>query len=144
MTVRIEHANLSVRDVDGAIRFVQTAFPDFAIRWEGKTLQGWRAVHIGTDTTYLALNETPDEGAEPWVPYDGKPGLNHLGYEVDDAAGIRQRLTAAGYTDSTVPNAHPHRTRVYFHDGEGNDWEFVEYHSADAAERNDYTIPDAG
>ena len=39
-------------------------------------------------------------------------------------------------------HAHPHRTRVYFNDLEGNDWEFVEYHSSDPAERNDYDLPD--
>ena len=44
--------------------------------------------------------------------------------------------------DSTVPNEHPQRQRVYFYDSEGNDWEFVEYASDDPAERNDYEIPD--
>jgi hypothetical protein len=33
---------------------------------------------------------------------------------------------------------------VYFHDadGNGNDWEFVEYCSDEPAERNDYDLPD--
>ncbi len=44
--------------------------------------------------------------------------------------------------ETTVPNEHPHRTRVYFNDPEGNDGEFVEYHSQDPSERNDYAIPD--
>jgi hypothetical protein len=39
-----------------------------------------------------------------------------------------------------VPNHHPHRQRVYFLDPEGNDWEFVQYFSADPAERNDYEL----
>lgn len=140
--IRLEHANLAVRDVDAALGFVQAAFPDFRIRAEGKTWQGWRWVHVGTDDCYLALNEAPEAPAEAWQPYAGKPGLNHLGFEVDDAEGVRQRLAAAGYTDSTVPNEHPHRRRVYFHDAEGNDWEFVQYLSDDPAERNDYAIPD--
>ena len=62
---------------------------------------------------------------------------------MDDAEALRARLAAAGYEDSTVPNAHPHRRRVYFHDADGNDWEFVEYSSDDPAERNDYDLPDA-
>ncbi len=142
MSIRLEHANLIVRDVDGMIRFLVTAFPEFRIRAEGKTWSGARWVHLGTDETYLALNEATAEPAEPWVPYAGKPGTNHLGYEVTDVEGIRERLAAAGYRDSTVPNDHPHRRRVYFHDAEGNDWEFVEYASSDPAERNDYAIPD--
>src|SRR5204862_8348937 len=32
MAVRLEHANLTVRDIDGMIRFLQTAFPEFRVR----------------------------------------------------------------------------------------------------------------
>ncbi len=142
MTLRLEHANLSVRDLEAALRFVRTAFPDFRIRGEGAAWTGGRWVHVGTDDVYLALYEARKEPAEPWVPYGGKPGLNHLGFEVDDVESLRERLRAAGYEDSTVPNEHPHRRRVYFHDAEGNDWEFVEYSSNDPAERNDYALPD--
>ena len=142
MTVRLDHANLAVRDVDEAIRFLQTAFPDFQVRGQGRSWQGGRWVHLGTAEVYLALFEAPVAPAETWKPYAGKPGLNHLGFEVDDAEAVRARLAAAGYEDSTVPNAHPHRRRVYFHDREGNDWEFVQYLSEDPAERNDYALPD--
>ena len=142
MTVRLDHANLAVRDVDGMIRFLRTAFPEFRVRAEGKTWGGARWVHVGTDQVYLALQEATREPAEPWEPYAGKPGTNHLGFEVDDAEAVRARLQAGGYQDSTVPNAHPHRRRVYFHDPEGNDWEFVEYLLENWAERNDYRIAD--
>ncbi len=142
MKVRLEHANLLVRDVDATIRFLQTAFPDFHVRREGKTWQGVRWVHIGTQDSYVALNEATEEPAERWVPYGGKPGLNHLGYEVEDVEALRIRMTEAGYRDSTVPNSHPHRKRVYFYDREGNDWEFVQYLSDDPALRNDYELPD--
>ncbi len=142
MSIRLEHANVAVRDVDEMIRFLQTAFPDFRVRREGKSWQGARWVHVGTDDTYIALNEASHERAERWVPYGGRPGLNHLGYEVDDAEALRVRLTDAGYRDSTVPNKHPHRKRVYFRDGEGNDWEFVEYLADAASDRNDYELPD--
>ena len=142
MSVRLEHANLVVRDVDMMITFLRAAFPEFRIRGAGKTWQGTRWVHVGTNDTYIALNEATLDPAEPWVPYAGRPGTNHLGYEVDDVESLRQRLTAAGYRDSTVPNAHPHRRRVYFYDPEGNDWEFVEYHSEEPAQRNDYEHAD--
>lgn len=140
MTVRLEHANLIVRDVDETIRFLRAALPGFRVRGEGKTWRGTRWVHVGDDETYLALNEATEEPAERWVPYAGKPGVNHLAFEVEDAEALRARLRAAGYEDSTVPNAHPHRKRVYFHDAEGNDWEFVQYFSDDPAKRNDYTL----
>jgi catechol 2,3-dioxygenase-like lactoylglutathione lyase family enzyme len=70
------------------------------------------------------------------------PGVNHLAYEVDDVDALRNRMTAAGYMDSTPPNSHPYRKRLYFYDPEGNDWEFVQYLSQDPAKRNDYKVPD--
>lgn len=141
-SVRLEHANLVVRDIEAAMRFLQTAFPDFRVRREGKGWTGTRWVHIGTSETYIALNEAAGDPAERWVPYGGKPGLNHLGYEVADVDALRCRLSAAGYRDSTVPNSHPYRKRVYFHDDDGNDWEFVQYLSEDRTKRHDYELAD--
>jgi Glyoxalase/Bleomycin resistance protein/Dioxygenase superfamily. len=142
MAVRLEHANISVRDVDGMIRFLTTAFPEFRIRHEGPNRDGTRWVHVGTDDTYIALNEANADSERHWKPYSGEPGVNHLAYEVDDVEALRIRLKAAGYRDSTVANAHPHRKRVYFYDPDGNDWEFVQYLSHDPARRNDYDLPD--
>jgi catechol 2,3-dioxygenase-like lactoylglutathione lyase family enzyme len=142
MSTRLEHANLAVHDVDATLRFLQTAFPDFRIRGEGKNWQGARWVHIGNDETYVAVNEAPEPAAEQWVPYAGKPGTNHLGYVVDDVDALRARMLSVGYRDSTVPNNHPHRRRVYFYDTEGNDWEFVQYLTEAVDERNDYALPD--
>lgn len=141
MGVRLEHANLCVRDIDPMVAFLRTAFPEFRVRSEGETLLGARWLHVGTDDTYIALQQALLEAPEAWVPYSQKPGTNHLGYEVDDVEALRKRLLEAGYHDSTIPNEHPHRRRVYFHDPEGNDWEFVQYGSDDSRERNDYRIP---
>ena len=142
MVVRLEHANLCVRDIEGMIRFLKTAFPEFQVRGEGISNDGTRWVHIGTHETYIALGQASSEPARRWAPYQGLPGVNHLAYEVDDVESLRRRMETAGYRDSTVPNAHPHRNRVYFYDPEGNDWEFIQYLSEDVAERNDYRLPD--
>ena len=141
MTIRMEHANLHVRHFDDAVRFLQTAFPDFDIRSES-VCDGLRWMHIGTQETYIALNETRTERDKSLGPYDGRPGVNHLGYEVDDVDALQERLAAAGFRDSTYPNNHPHRKRVYFYDADGNDWEFVQYFSEDPKLRNDYDLPD--
>ena len=124
------------------IRFLMTAFPEFRIRGEGTNRNGIRWVHVGSNDTYIVLNQAKTESARRWIPYSGEPGLNHLAYEVDDVESLRVRLTATGYGDSTVPNVHPHRKRVYFYDPEGNDWEFVQYFSQDPAKRNDYELPE--
>ena len=125
------------------VTFLQTAFPEFRVRGEGTSAStGRRWLHVGTDDTYIALQESNVDVNHSRRPYTGVPGVNHLAYEVDDASQIRTRMTNAGYQESTPPNAHPHRTRVYFYDPEGNDWEFVEYHTDDPAKRNDYELPD--
>ena len=142
MKIRLEHANLDVRNLDQMVHFLQAAFPEFRVRCEGRSWRGKRWLHIGTDETYVALTEAFEGHSESRVPYSGSPGLNHLGYAVEDVDALRHRLYEAGYRDSTVPNRHPYRKRVYFYDAEGNDWEFVQYFSRDPAERNDYEVPD--
>ena len=142
MAVRLEHANLIVRDVEGMIRFLQTAFPEFRVRGAGTSVDGSRWVHVGTQETYIALSPAKTEPEKPRTPYSGVPGVNHLAYEVDDVEALCKRMRSAGYKESTPLNAHPYRKRRYFYDGEGNDWEFVEYLSQDPAERNDYKLPD--
>ncbi len=143
MGLRLEHANLGVRDIEAMIRFLKTAFPEFRVRGEGKSRDGTRWVHVGTNDTYIALGQAKADSERHCKPYSGEPGVNHLAYEVDDAESLRVRLKAAGYRESTVPNTHPHRKRVYFYDPEGNDWEFVQYFSQDPAERNDYELPES-
>jgi catechol-2,3-dioxygenase len=74
--VYLEHANITVNNLDNATLFFQTAFPDFKIRGGGNN-QGRKWIHLGNDSTYLALNESTTE-----IPneknYD-KNGFNHIG-----------------------------------------------------------------
>ncbi len=141
MNVRLEHANLCVSNIDAMIDFLRTVCPDFRIRGEGGSQKGERWVHFGTDDTYIALQQADVDRESKWVPYSGTPGVNHLAYEVDDVDSLRARLNTAGYKETTVPNDHPHRKRIYFNDPEGNDWEFVQYFSHIPSERNDYELP---
>jgi catechol 2,3-dioxygenase-like lactoylglutathione lyase family enzyme len=143
MGCRLEHANICVRDIEPVIRFLKTTFPEFRVRGEGISRDGTRWVHVGTNDTYIALGQARTDSERHWMPYHGEPGVNHLAYEVDDVEALSARLKAAGYRESTPPNSHPHRKRVYFYDPEGNDWEFVQYFSQDPAERNDYELPDS-
>jgi catechol 2,3-dioxygenase-like lactoylglutathione lyase family enzyme len=138
MSGRLEHANLTVGDLDAAIDFLLTALPDFRVRGAGVGPEGLRWVHVGSDLSYIALNEAAahasDERPGHWR------GVNHLGFEVDDAQAVRRRLLAKGYREGFVPESHPHRQRIYFLDGDDNEWEFVEYASDRPEERNDYSL----
>lgn len=132
----VEHANISVTDLDASIRFFQTALPDFVVRHDsGPGPKRW--VHLGTDTTYICLNQMPPPAAGTFAHH--RPGFNHLGFVVDDAQALRERMLAAGYQEGYVPEPHPHRTRVYFLDPDGMEHEFVHYHSQRPQERHDYT-----
>jgi catechol 2,3-dioxygenase-like lactoylglutathione lyase family enzyme len=125
------------------IEFLRTAFPDFRVRGTGVSRKGTKWIHIGTDDTYIALQQAHIESDSNWKPYSGKPGVNHLAFEVANVDSLRKRLLAADYRESTVPNSHPFRKRVYFYDPEGNDWEFIQYFTENRAERNDYNLPDS-
>ena len=134
MANQLEHANIRVKNIDETVKFLTTAFPDFRIRG-GKRGGEASWVHIGTDDTYLALNEDSRHEVRQG------PGLNHLGFVIDDAEALRKRLEAAGYQEGYIPpESHPHHKRTYFHDGNGMEWEFVQYFSDDPAERNDYSF----
>ena len=106
MNAQLEHANLCVSDIDGIIKFLQTALPDFVIRHDETGADSDRWVHIGNDKTYIALNNSTQNDSSDWTPYSGKPGVNHLGYMVDNVEQVRSRLRAAGYIESTVENTH--------------------------------------
>jgi catechol 2,3-dioxygenase-like lactoylglutathione lyase family enzyme len=140
MTVQLEHANIAVRDLDEALRFFRTAFPEFAIRGRAVTDHGdfqseW--VHIGTEDTYVCLNADTRAVGDRERGHRGY-GVNHIGFVVDDAEAVGQRLSQAGYKAGADVDERPYRHRVYFRDGDGNEFEFVEYFSDDPAERNRY------
>ena len=138
MKTRLDHANLTVRDAEGVTRFLTHAFPGFRVRGRGSDCAGLLWVHVGDDTTYLSLLTASGMSNTRFAAYGGTPGLNHLGFEVEDVDAVRQRLRAAGYRQSTVPYDHPHRRRAYFYDDEGNEWEFVQFLSDQAEHRNQY------
>lgn len=127
----LEHANLATPNLDEAINFLQSALPSWKIRGEGDW-QGRRWVHIGTEDSYLALSEPPKEHPRQngW--------LNHLGFVVEDVQAVRERLLKAGYKSGFPKQIQKHRIRDYFLDAAGHEYEFVEYLSEEAGERNSY------
>lgn len=124
--MRLEHANITVRDVSRSLPFYCTIL-GFDVRWEG-TANGEngpvRAVHLGTADTYVSLFET---GREAKAPADyARAGLNHIGFEVDDLAPYRARLAEAGVSVHLEQNYEPGE-RIYFYDPDGTEIELVAY-----------------
>ena len=141
----IEHANITVRDTDVMIEFIQTALPDFQIRkrWE---IDGFEWTHLGTDASYFALMHPlniPEKNMDLYQHDTSATGVNHLCVVVSDVEGVRERLLHAGYQrgfnngdliDTEV------RRSVYFHDPDGREFEFMEYLTEDIEKRNSYEI----
>ncbi len=143
-TMRLEHANIVVTAVEPTIRFVTAAFPGWRVRGRGNEPfagmpREW--VHVGDDDNYLALTAYDLPSGAKGRARDLKsaaPGLAHVGFEVADLDAVVARLKAAGFEADHWGPGHPHRRNVYYIDGEGLEFEFVEYRSNDPQEKNDY------
>lgn len=129
----LEHIHINVASIEATRRFLRLAVPEYSPRGGGIERDYGEWLHIGDETNYIALTEV--EGAQPIK------GLRHIGMVVDDIDALMIRLEAAGCqpSDASALEGHPHRRRVYYRDGNGLYWEFVEYLSAEPEQRNDYS-----
>lgn len=135
-TVYLEHANITVSNLDNAIKFFQTAFPDFFVRGGGER-NGHRWIHLGNEETYVALNTSLTPVNHPSKSYL-KNGINHIGFVVSDVSGVANRLIEAGFKRDYPREEETFRIRDYFADDDGNEYEFIQYLSNKVEERNSY------
>jgi catechol 2,3-dioxygenase-like lactoylglutathione lyase family enzyme len=134
----LEHINITSTDVLATVKFLQTAMPELQIRGSGDGEDCRKWVHLGTQTTYVAIEDRGAKGKGPHIPYT-HAGYNHMGFVVDDIDAVVNRLEAAGFEGGLKNLEHPHRKRWYFYDHDDNEYEFVEYLSDENSERNDYS-----
>ena len=139
MAAYLEHANITVPDVDAAIQFLRALDDSIQVRHDETPEGSHRWVHVGTDTSYIAL-QAPHVDVEP---KDARPtyenhGVNHLGWVVDDLDAVVRRLDEMGYEQAMLGAPHRQRKRVYYYDAAGFEWEIVEYLADDPQKRNDY------
>ncbi len=129
----LEHIHVNVDSIAATEAFLQAAAPEFKRRGGGNAEGFGTWAHFGTDNSYIALTEV--KGSRP------AQALRHIGLVVDDVEALMARLSAVGFepADASELNVHPHRRRVYYIDGNGLDWEFVQYLSEDLELRNDYS-----
>ena len=141
----VEHANITVTNLDRAIEFFALALPDFAVRkrW---TIDDKEWAHVGTDSSYVALNTPLDKSrfASPEARQSARKtlgGFNHVGFVVEDVAATRERLLEGGFKGGYNGGQiieHPHRRSAYLLDADGNEFEFMQYLTDNIAERNSY------
>lgn len=140
MASYLEHANITVPDVEAAIRFLKTIDPTFRIRHDEKPPGSHRWVHIGTEESYFALQEphldsSPEDKRRPYRDI----GVNHLGLVVDDLEQVVRRLEENGYRKGIDGEENPHRKRAYYYDSANFEWELVQYLTDDPTKRNAYS-----
>lgn len=118
---RIEHVNLTVSDIERAAAFFETLL-GWRRRWRGESMNGGETIHVGEDTTYLALYT---DGRDHTGQKKGRP-LNHVGLLVDDLAAAEAVVIAAGLEPWGHDDYEPGR-RFYFYDWDGIEFEVVSY-----------------
>jgi catechol 2,3-dioxygenase-like lactoylglutathione lyase family enzyme len=139
MTAYLEHANITVPDIDAAIAFLQVIEPRLIVRHDETPEGSHRWAHIGVDDCYIALQE-PNLGSEPTSnrrPYKDF-GVNHIGWVVDDFDGVIERLAANGYREGIPGESGRYRRRAYYYDSAGFEWEIVAYLTDKPEERFSY------
>ncbi|SGZ05124.1 Glyoxalase family protein [Moritella viscosa] len=133
---RVEHLNITVPNIDEAIKFIQIVAPDFKVRKDVKPPSSYRWTHIGNDEYYFALQE-PHLGSEPDSPRKTYKnyGVNHIAIVVDDLLKVESDLVKHGYKRSIDTPIEKHRKRLYFFDNFGFEWELIEYSTQDPSEK---------
>ena len=124
----LEHVNITVADPRKTAQMLSDLF-GWTTRWEGAALNGGFTVHVGTDTSYVALYSGPDGGKGQRAgdsSYLQRGGLNHIGVIVDDLDRVEAKVKALGLTPENHADYEPGR-RFYFTDTDGVEIEVVSY-----------------
>ncbi len=130
MVTRIEHVNITVPDIDAAIRFLKIVAPDFDVRKDNNPSDSYRWVHIGNEDYYFALQEAhldadPMKQLQSYKNY----GVNHVALVVSNVKEIEEKLINGGYKKGIETPLEKYRKRIYYFDDAGLEWELVEYDS---------------
>lgn len=143
MSTYLEHANLTVPDIDQAIAFLCTIEPLFYVRRDALERladgQTRRWVHVGNERVYIALQQA-EPGSQPQMPrrsYENY-GVNHLAWVVNDFEAVLARLEQQGYRRGLLVPPEAYRKRAYYYDTAGFEWEIVQYLSEKDELRNAY------
>ena len=136
MMTRIEHVNITVPDIDEAIRFLKIVAPDFEVRKDEKPSNSYRWTHIGNKAYYFALQEPHlDADSKKQLQTYKNYGINHVALVVSNIQEIEKKLLDSGYNRGIDTPIEKHRKRAYYYDKAGFEWELVEYLSEKTNEK---------
>lgn len=121
----VEHVNVTVRDPEATAEMLVNLF-DWRIRWKGAAINGGISIHVGGDTSYVAVYSGGGDDKMIQDRYRTPGALNHIGVVVDDLDITEQRVKEAGFTPHNHQDYEPGR-RFYFDDMNGIEIEVVSY-----------------
>jgi len=127
MKANLEHINLTVSDPLVTAYLLVELF-DWRIRWKGDAINGGFSVHVGDDSSYLALYSPDTNVGQTGDTYNLLLGLNHLGIVVDNLEDAESRIVAAGYKTFSHGDYKPGK-RFYFNAPDNLEIEVVSYQS---------------
>lgn len=124
MQIALEHVYLTVTDLDRTLAYYRAFFPEWVVRWEGKS-SGGRWVHFGPpgdgQPGYLSLAEDPRAAAiQPYTT----AGAQHVGFAHPDVNALVDGVRATAQPSDVVDDG-AYR-RAYFDDPDGIEIEFVQ------------------
>lgn len=120
----IEHVNLTVSDPERTADMLNKLF-GWTIRWQGPAMNNGHTIHVGTQTSYLAVYRQSEGSGEPLHHQKGLP-LNHVGIEVDDLDAVEAKVLDYGLKTFSHDDYEPGR-RFYFMDPDNIEFEIVSY-----------------
>lgn len=123
---RLEHVNVTVADPDRTAQMLCDLF-DWKVRWSGPGMETGRTVHVGDESSYVALfsyGSSPQPRRQE--SYRAVGGLNHIAVVVDDIRKTEELVKAAGFVPGDVYDYEPGR-RFYFVESNGIEIEVVSY-----------------
>ena len=120
-TGQIEHVNITVTDPERSARLFERLL-GWKERWRGPSQNGGSTIHVGDETTYLAIytNDRANGGYVKGVP------LNHVGLLVDDLDAAEQIVAETGLEPFGHDDYEPGK-RFYFFDWDGIEFEVLSY-----------------
>ncbi|SDQ24601.1 VOC family protein [Pseudovibrio sp. Tun.PSC04-5.I4] len=121
----LEHVNVTVSDPDATANRLVNWF-GWRIRWKGPAKNGGTTVHVGNDTSYLAVYSAGAPEDQKADSGSFKGGLNHIAIVVDDLDAVEKRILAGGYKTINHADYEPGR-RFYFYDDDAIEFEIVSY-----------------
>lgn len=123
----LEHLNVTVKDPDETAAMLCRLF-GWNLRWSGGAIYDGRSVHVGSDTSYLALYTSDQSSVSDNISQEKIGGLNHIGIVVTNLQAIEQKVKDEKLATFNHGDYEPGQ-RFYFRTSDDIEFEVVSYAS---------------